>query len=1515
MAPSHKSHFTRLTIAGFKSFADEVTVEILPGLTGIIGPNGCGKSNIVDALRWVMGESSAKALRGGDSDDLIFAGTSARPARSLAQVSVQLDDAQGLAQPPFQDCGELVITRQAERGSNSTYRLNNTIVRAKDIQMLFADMDSGARSSAIISQNRVSQIIEVKPEERRVLLEEAAGIKGLYVRRKDAETKLKQAQTNLEQAQAQLDTLRNRIKTLSEQSQQAQTYRSLSESIRTAEAQLLTLQHHQARTKVEASQKELFDAKASLETTNSLLSDKKNAFETLQQDEKAKKDALEQLRPRLEEQKLQMEIAQNNLSHIQKSWDERTQSFNELTNALDEKTSQLKTLLAQEADYNKDLATLKEGYDPSIDLSVEKQKLDTEEKALDNAKSAYDKAKDDYHQATLDYETIRSQCDNLRQHFKQSQTSLDQIQSELQKNEEICLNSTLITEAENQASQTRQALKQAEQDRVAYADLCQNQKIAVTKAKATLENIIQGQKHLSTQGDLISERLKILEIRRQRALSEQKTLSTSITPPEELEAKKQKLSAARDMLAQVDSQEKAAREEKDKQEEIWLKFRTTQKETLQKKTVIELEIKRLEHLQQTTAQHLAEARKLLSEVLSQKDSYSELETNRNNLSDKQKIYDDLSQDISSWRESLKSSFSKLADTRKQLHQQELQLLQIKGEASGLERSLELSSEEDSPSLLKFLDVAPDYAHALAAALTNGLNATLISDDSIQKKLPYKRAWRTLPHGETLLSPLSGLQTLADFVKAPPALSRALNAIYILEETSQGPVLQAALSPGTSLVARDGSFWRWDGYVQSASVEPSEIRQLQNLQRLRELRDKSDALEQTTKEVQAMLDDEQNRNKTLQAQIEKKRDEAISLERDLSHLRFQVREQEHGHELSDKRLQFAQTQVDKDTATANEIRDNIASLKESLAELNDVQCDDHTQEQKIKDVREAVIQAHNKRTEVYKNFSVVERDYTQAQLQADNTQSRLKDISASLKHIESDFQTLSQQQKDFETDLSRLNLVEAQKKLTEAQTDLNDKLATLARMETRCQALQADSERARNKLNVLTQQQSTSLGRRDTLREQVKTQQALCLTLDNNLKQASARMDSLPPLEEKARTLETLQVTFEKNRLAFQEHRTAYEALEQKTRTITEQLQAITLKLQNIEADKKRLSQELHDLKQKKQAFELSQQSQENPAQLAQQVEELKANYDNLKAHYDECDQELSSLSKTLETSRDELNSLQSQHTAMREKSSALTERLTQVQNQFEQLQTQNPLPPQTEQDPSSRNDLSGKNEPSLRRDITRLQQEREKLGTVNLKAQEDHDAALNDADTIEKELSELTEAINAQQKIISTINREGRSRLNAVFADVDQHFQTLFSRIFGGGKAHLAMVGSDDPLEAGLEIYAQPPGKKLSTLSLLSGGEQALTALSLIFAAFFCNPAPICVLDEIDAPLDENNVEQFCRLIIDINKQTETRFLVVTHHQVTMAHMNQLYGVTMQERGVSRILSVSLDDSLKFIGS
>ena len=194
------ARFARLRIAGFKSFADATTVEILPGLTGVVGPNGCGKSNVIEALRWAMGEANARAMRGAEMEDVIFAGTAGRAARNLAEVTLTLEETAGLAPPPFHEAADLEISRKIERGSGSSYRVNGKEARARDVQTLFADLASGARASAMVSQGRVGALVNARPDERRALLEEAAGITGLHARRHEAELKLRAAEQNLSRA-------------------------------------------------------------------------------------------------------------------------------------------------------------------------------------------------------------------------------------------------------------------------------------------------------------------------------------------------------------------------------------------------------------------------------------------------------------------------------------------------------------------------------------------------------------------------------------------------------------------------------------------------------------------------------------------------------------------------------------------------------------------------------------------------------------------------------------------------------------------------------------------------------------------------------------------------------------------------------------------------------------------------------------------------------------------------------------------------------------------------------------------------------------------------------------------------------------------------------------------------------------------------------------------------------------------------------------------------------------------
>ncbi|MBX9701956.1 MAG: AAA family ATPase, partial [Acetobacteraceae bacterium] len=252
--PSVRAILARLRIQGFKSFADSVTVEVMPGLTGIVGPNGCGKSNVVEALRWAMGETSARSMRGGEMDDVIFAGTATRPGRNLAEVTLCLEEAAGLAPPPHDAAEELEISRRIARGEGSAFRVNGRELRARDVQTLFMDIGSGARASGMVSQGRVAALIGAKPEERRAVLEEAAGTAGLRARRHEAELKLRQAETNLTRAEDLLGGLDAQRQGLARQARQANRYRNLSGLVRGAEAEWLAILAARAAAALEAAQ-------------------------------------------------------------------------------------------------------------------------------------------------------------------------------------------------------------------------------------------------------------------------------------------------------------------------------------------------------------------------------------------------------------------------------------------------------------------------------------------------------------------------------------------------------------------------------------------------------------------------------------------------------------------------------------------------------------------------------------------------------------------------------------------------------------------------------------------------------------------------------------------------------------------------------------------------------------------------------------------------------------------------------------------------------------------------------------------------------------------------------------------------------------------------------------------------------------------------------------------------------------------------------------------------------------
>ena len=264
-------HFTRLRLSGFKSFVDPTEIYIDQGLTGIVGPNGCGKSNLVEGLRWVMGETAPTQMRGSEMDDVIFGGTSDRPPRNIAEVLLSIDNSDRSAPSAYNEGAEINVSRRSERGSGALFRINGRDVRARDVQTLFADTSSGARSTAIVSQGRIAELINAKPAERRRVLEEAAGITGLHARRREAELRLHAAETNLERLDDVIGTLEEQHRALKRQARQASRYRNLSDHIRRAEAMLLQRRWGEATEAVAGARAGLAHAEEAVAETTKLV--------------------------------------------------------------------------------------------------------------------------------------------------------------------------------------------------------------------------------------------------------------------------------------------------------------------------------------------------------------------------------------------------------------------------------------------------------------------------------------------------------------------------------------------------------------------------------------------------------------------------------------------------------------------------------------------------------------------------------------------------------------------------------------------------------------------------------------------------------------------------------------------------------------------------------------------------------------------------------------------------------------------------------------------------------------------------------------------------------------------------------------------------------------------------------------------------------------------------------------------------------------------------------------------
>ena len=1128
----------RLKLAGFKSFVEPTELKIENGLTGIVGPNGCGKSNLLEAIRWVMGESSPKSMRGGGMEDVIFAGTASRPQREFAEVSLLAERDVATDAPGFianDDDHEVEVTRRIERGAGSAYRANGRDVRAKDVALIFADAATGAHSPALVSQGRIGAIIAAKPQERRMMLEEAAGISGLHVRRKDAEQKLRAASNNLDRLDTVLADMLARSGQLKRQARQAERYKRLTTEIAQAEARLIYVKWKEAKAAADAAKAEAAQASAAVEAASAtqaeLASQQQSATEKLAGDRAAAMAA--------------RDAASDLSGKIIKLTAERDRITERMAD-LERQTQRIASDGEREGRLTHDAAESLES------LKAESERLGEDIKAGEEERPALLRATE-----TAEKKLRESELALARAHTEQAKAEAEQR----------------VARAAFEQAETRLARMQKEAERLEQEKAELGDEAALAQAKDAAE---QSQRDIETR-----------------------------------------VAAAAGSLKEIEEQRPA------------------------------------------------------------------LQTVRNEAQ------------------------NSLADMRA-AH------AALTSEAEALRKALAQRSDDKA---IDHIQAQKGYERALAAALGEDAEAAIGGDSG--------RRWS----GAEIAKLSSSEKRLSDFVDAPAELSARLAAIHVAQSDDG-----RALAAGERLVTLDGRMRRWDGFV-SEDDGATHAEALIRANRLKEIDGQIGPAAARVETAEAGLE-------TLSAQIAKLQQSQQSAE--------QARQE------ADSAYRTALREVDKTS-------DDLARLKSASAALTE-----------------------------------------------------RMEVSAA----------------DIET--ARSEFAAAEKALTNLPDAANHS-GLVEKLDSEGEALRGQMMRTQAELSALDQKLAQQRERRAVAQADIRSWQ------------------------DRAGEAEKRIAEMKKRKAAIAEER---EELEGKPSALSAELEA-------LDESKAGLSEKLAALQRAENESETALRALEG--QLAQAAEALSVARETRAG--------AEARAENQEGRRIEMGRISG-----------------------ERFECPPPLLPEKLE--FADDELSDAGSESAR--LEQLQTSRERIGPVNLIAADELEELETEQSEKAAESEELNQAINQLRGSIGSLNREGRQRLLEAFEAVDQHFRRLFTTLFDGGQAHLALVDSDDPLEAGLEIYAQPPGKKLQSLTLLSGGEQALTAVALIFALFLTNPAPICVLDEVDAPLDDANIERFCDLLDVMQRETDTRYLIVTHNAVTMSRMHRLFGVTMIEQGISRLVSVDL---------
>ena len=1186
----------KLELVGFKSFKDRTVIHFDKGITGIVGPNGCGKSNIVDALTWVMGEMSAKHLRGTSMEDVIFAGAEGYAPMGMAEVSLTLENDGGPFPAQYSKYSEIMVTRRLSRSGESEYFINKEPARLRDIQEIFMDTGAGAKGFSIIQQNAIGQLVTAKPEDRRMLIEEAAGITKFKARKRESQRKLVATEQNLLRLQDIVSELKRQIDSLQRQAQKAERYRALKREIEDLDLWISSRQFLELRAVSEETARELAEAENAEAETQSDVSSQEALRESLRAELVERETKLNDKQAEAMLLREQVQKCENEIQELRFEI-EQARRNKEMTGSLLEENRTRREILA-------------------ADLERVRESLTRiREEAL----------------------ALKTEFEAKKEHFDEATARIEEVDQEL------------------------------------------------TEARRELLTVTQGESSISAR-----------------------------------------VASMRETIASIEEREAEARSILEELLEKRVEF-----ETRRKKVWTELERERQEQLDLARDVETFEANKaaLTKQIEERRAEVEQFKDSLNEVTSRLYGLENLANNFEGFEAGVKSIMFWQRQKLEELPESER------------------AEKQQFHPVAEVVEVPAEYELAMEAAL--GPRLQMLLADNADAALTAVSYLKEQKQGRSSFV-AGGLQVveteardidrskvkavLKEVVKTPerfaPLVSRLLDRVAVVDNLITAFELRREF-PDWTFVTNEGDLLSSDGVITGGTAESADSGMLKRRREIKELSMQKEEWAGKLSLATASLKKLEESLKTLIADLENAQKRNLEKEIILASLKKDLDQAE--RELNNANQAIQRQERDVHSLTSQK-ESRIAELTELEARLTELSNRKVELEQRIEDLNQELLIARN-------GIDDLQEEVTKLQIQSATKTSECEGL-------ERQEQMLMRSFEEVEALLSRMS--EESEKSTESMSQNQIVL-----------------EERKVKLEDLIRRSQEVAAEVAKMRDEYEQVQARVRELDNALS------DHL--------------------------------------------------------ANRNRLQMRINELRLRLEQARLKEQN------LRDQIRERYIlNLDEIADRYREREGDLEEAEAKLK---------------------------------------------------------------DLREKVARI-------GDVNLSAIEEYDEVAKRYEFLSKQQNDLIEAKEQLKKVIDRINRICSKRFKETFEQVNERFTKVFPVLFGGGEARLILVEDPEKGEMGIDIVARPPGKKLQSVSLLSGGEKALTAVSLIFSIFLVKPSPYCLLDEVDAPLDDANVFRFNDLVKEMAKRSQ--IIVVTHNKYTMEVANRLYGVTMEEKGVSKMVSVNL---------